>query len=166
MPNTINPSGFRYAYRLSDQSPPVKSFPVSGALAIGDPVRMVPGSGLVVAVAGEAVLGVVLGPEANSDYVYTFDGGKTTPILAGENALVCLALSDVVFQIEDSDDGGTEVIGKVVDYAGTIGERVLQSNTVGTSCYILDIAGADDINGNVGGPGADFLVTFLIRALA
>lgn len=162
MANIDNPHGFRYEYSLGDKSPAVRDFELEDAheIRVGDLVKFEAGY-VKIADTAAPVLGLVLGPAATDDSVLT-----ESPIVGDgvKKVKVLIATSDTVFRVQDANPTPTIANrGEIVDFSGNSGERVITTGVIGTSCFVFDKAGPDNIAGNEYGANMDWLVTFVLR---
>ena len=167
MANKGSANGFYFEYNLYDESPAVHDWPqtASTTLNVGDPVTLVSGQ-LVLAAAGAAVLGVVLGYAAVDGTVEAVSGPLVAA--AGKNPLVkvLIATAGTVFRAHDAAATPTlAVVGKTCSMVGGTGAKGINSGTVTTSdVQIFDLAGADTVAGNVAGEAnTQWLVIFATR---
>ena len=163
MPNTDIATGFVYDFRLSDQSPPIMDFEMAESVTLseGDPITIDAGY-VRMAVAGEPVLGVVVGS------IYPgWDGSYTSGVGEHLALKVCVALEDVIFRVMDTNAAPTIAArGTKVVMAGTSGSIAVNSgDTATTDFLLLDRAWADSISGNVWGPQMQWVGSFANRVM-
>lgn len=165
MANKSAPVGFFYDVRYGDESPPIHHFEMATGttLNIGDPVTFTNGY-LTLAATGDFVLGVVIGKSAEDGGVYDNAG----PIVAGAGApkvAIILAFADTVFRVHDANAAPTIALrGESCDMVGGTGAVGVNSGTVTNGDVMLfDVAGPENIGGNVVGADMDWLGIFQKR---
>lgn len=166
MPNVSSANGYYYDSNLYDESPAVHDYPIKASTTLnpGDAVTFDAGQ-LVLAVTTDTVLGVVVGPAAVDDTVYS-DGGAIVAG-AGENPLVkvIIATAGTLFRVHDANAAPTAaLVGVSVDMVGAAGAQGVDSSSTTTGdVQLFDIAGPDNIAGNEFGADMQWLGIFKTR---